>query len=328
MRYAGPREALFHALVRKNYGINQPDRRPRPRGRRQLLRPLRRAADLRPLHAPRSSGVTPLKFEPTFFCHACDALASPRTCPHDAASRLELSGTKVREILREGGRLPAQVHAARGRGDPARALLAAGAAAPRRPRGRSRAGGLHRLVHRPLRRGQEHARPGAAAASSATQRRSRSSTATRCAPTCRRASASRKEDRDTNIRRIGYVARLLARNGVAAITAAISPYARDPRRGAPARRRRTASPSSRCSPRRRLESPDRARREGPLQEGARRRDRSTSPASPIPTSRRTAAEVVVAAPTGRRSRRALAASSWRSRSAGCSTRRAGSSAAS
>src|SRR5207247_10226260 len=51
-------------------------------------------------------GVTPLKFEPTFFCHACDSLASPRTCPHDPGSRLELSGTKVREILRGGGRLP------------------------------------------------------------------------------------------------------------------------------------------------------------------------------------------------------------------------------
>src|SRR5690606_9700095 len=51
-------------------------------------------------------GVTPLRMEPTFFCRACDALASTRTCPHDPSTRVELSRTKVREIVRSGGSLP------------------------------------------------------------------------------------------------------------------------------------------------------------------------------------------------------------------------------
>jgi sulfate adenylyltransferase len=55
---------------------------------------------------PAEIGVAPLLFEPTFYCHACDTLASSRTCPHDETARLELSGTRVREVLRGGGRLP------------------------------------------------------------------------------------------------------------------------------------------------------------------------------------------------------------------------------
>ena len=50
--------------------------------------------------------MTPIKLDTAFFCKACGSLASTRTCPHDAADRLELSGTKVREILRSGGDLP------------------------------------------------------------------------------------------------------------------------------------------------------------------------------------------------------------------------------
>ena len=81
--------------------------------------------------------MTPLRFEPTFYCRACDALASPRTCPHDRDSRLELSGTKVREILR-GGRPPAaSVHAPEV-AEILRAHYSAGAepAAPERDRAR------------------------------------------------------------------------------------------------------------------------------------------------------------------------------------------------
>src|SRR5262249_46899924 len=51
-------------------------------------------------------GVAPLRLEPTFYCRACAALASTRTCPHGEADRLELSGSRVRELLRAGEHLP------------------------------------------------------------------------------------------------------------------------------------------------------------------------------------------------------------------------------
>ena len=105
MRYAGPREALFHALARKNYGITH-------------LLVGRDHAGVGKFYGPFDAhamfdrftvaelGVTPIKLDTAFFCRACGSLASTRTCPHDAADRLELSGTRVREILRSGGDLP------------------------------------------------------------------------------------------------------------------------------------------------------------------------------------------------------------------------------
>ena len=90
-----------------------------------------------------------------------------------------------------------------------------------------------------------------------------------------------KEDRDINIRRIGYVCNLLARNGVIAISAAISPYreVRDEVRGL---HQRFFEVFVRCTDR----QTGRARRERPLQEGAGRRDQITSPACPTRTKSR------------------------------------------
>ena len=170
-----------------------PDRGPRPRGRRPLLRPLRGAADLRPLHARASSASTPLQAS-SRRSSAAPATRSPRTrtCPHDAGARG--SSCRARRCARScasGGRLPARVHAARGRRGAARALH--GRRRPRRraaPRPRTggfivwftglSGAGKSTLAEAP----ERAARPSCA--------RSRSSTATRCARTCRRASASRK----------------------------------------------------------------------------------------------------------------------------------------
>lgn len=105
MRYAGPREALLHAVIRQNFGASHLLVGRDHAGVGNFYGPYdaQRVFSALP---PGSLEIEALKIDWTFYCRLCDGMASLKTCPHQSRDRVMISGTRLRELLAAGEAVP------------------------------------------------------------------------------------------------------------------------------------------------------------------------------------------------------------------------------
>jgi sulfate adenylyltransferase len=104
MRYAGPKEAVLHAIARQNYGCSHFIVGRDHAGVGSFYTPSAAQEIFNQLPAPLR--IQPLFFDNAFFCRSCAQMATAKTCPHPPSAQISLSGTQVRQMLRRGERPP------------------------------------------------------------------------------------------------------------------------------------------------------------------------------------------------------------------------------
>jgi sulfate adenylyltransferase len=105
MRYAGPKAALFLAIVRKNYGCSHYIVGRDQAGIGNFYDPY----DSHRIFDELPAGIIPLRYREAFYCLRCDGVASPKTCPHSETQRTSASQSRIRQAIREGKPLPESI---------------------------------------------------------------------------------------------------------------------------------------------------------------------------------------------------------------------------